>query len=1025
MKRYTYLYSLAVSLLMCTASYADNGSQEHHLAEHQICQDGILNPSSPEMWTMFHFGDNFTADPNQGTLGLSIPIFHYTDERFDIPVELCYNTAGGYRPNVQAGPFGLGWTLSCLGAITREVRGIADEEGYTTTDMYSFKNKFHHYDDTNLSTPKVFGWGSVYDTTYVVSSFPGGYSHDIRHGYFRDFAFTGKAGAEYMPIWTHSNSYNYTRPSFETLPDIFHFCFLGRSGSFVLQPGGQVVVYGTADSPHNYKVTANLSRTANGFESFSITTENNYVYTFGGSVGSVEYSSSSDGINSTSDLSLASSWRLRSIESPDGRTVVFTYGDSMTTRTVTPTHTYDLVDYYSTYIDPVEQEPPSDEFRNVLYIQDTPTTSEVQALLLTRIDITGRAEIVFSYGTACAEQGAEGTSAKKLEGVLVRSVQSNSTIRSAALSYHLSGTAVGDSYPSSGSGVTLLSSLYIPGEGRWSMHYDSETGSFPSMNTRAIDWMGYYNGNTQQDSYSPAFCPSLEAASNPMDRGWMLSLRQGNLSYARMGMLSSISYPTGGRSDFEYELNDYSSDLAYERPIPSGAAPGYGIRIFRILNRDADGLLKNTRIFTYANTDGSSSGTLLWRPTLYSHYEMRSYYFNKITRTTLSTTDSFPYSRGVFTEYTRVLETILAGPGNTGAAVTERTYDSYNAGTSRDYTENWEDNYYYLAENGWYYYLMGEDPATHISRQEFNTWLQSRHGGKLLSETEYSGDLYHPVRKTLFAYNTYSQSASQVLFADMQYGFLLDFCLSLQDPWMSQTITTDYSPSGTIILTSTRTNTLDSDYRLATVSQNSSDGGNIVTSYEWLSSCPAMLSRYTVTRNGHLSEGVRRLYETVTGHPKLFVPVTVQSADPGSSASSPTWRTEQTCHVWSSRGLPLEICDKSGIPTAVVWGWDGMYPAAKVTGKLFSDIVSVDSSFQGGVLEGNLSNAGETALRTLSTAVVNTYRWSPLVGLIQTGTESGKKTGYNYDSAGRLSSVENDSGNTLVSYLYDVYTDNQ
>ena len=72
-----------------------------------------------------------------------------------------------------------------------------------------------------------------------------------------------------------------------------------------------------------------------------------------------------------------------------------------------------------------------------------------------------------------------------------------------------------------------------------------------------------------------------------------------------------------------------------------------------------------------------------------------------------------------------------------------------------------------------------------------------------------------------------------------------------------------------------------------------------------------MLSRYTVTRNGHLSEGVRRLYETVTGHPKLFVPVTVQSADPGSSASSPTWRTEQTCHVWSSRGLPLEICDKN------------------------------------------------------------------------------------------------------------------
>ncbi len=1023
MKRSTYLLSLAVSLLVCTAGYAD-GTADPHLAAHQICQDGVLNPSSPEMWTMFHFGDNFRVDPNQGTLGLSIPIFHYVDERFDIPVELCYNTAGGYRPNMQAGAYGLGWTLSCLGAVTREVRGIADEEGYTTTDMYSFKNKFHHYDDSNLSSPSVFGWGSVYDTTYVASSFPGNYSHDIRHGYFRDFAFTGKAGAEYMPIWTHSNSYGYTRPSFETLPDIFHFCFLGRSGSFVLQPGGQVVVYGTADSPHNYKVTANLSRTANGFESFSITTEDNYVYTFGGTIGSVEHSSSSDGINSTSDLSLASSWRLRSIESPDGRAVFFTYGDSMTTRTVTPTHTYDLVDYYSTYTDPVEQEPPSDDFRNILYIQDTPTTSEVQALLLTRIEIAGRAEIVFSYGNACAEQGADGTSAKRLESILVRSVQSNSTIRSATLGYHLSGTAAGSSYPSSGTGVTFLSSIYIPGEGRWSMHYDSETDSFPDMSTRAIDWMGYYNGNTQQDSYVQAFCPSLQAASNTSDKSWMLSMRQGNLSCARMGMLSSISYPTGGRSDFEYELNDYSIDLAYERSIPSGATPGYGIRIFRILNRDADGLLKNTRKFTYTNTDGSSSGTLLWRPMLYSHYEMRSYYFNKITRTTLSTADSFPYSRGVFIEYTRVLETVMGGPGNTGAAVTERTYDSYNAGTSRDYTENWEDNYYFTAENGWYFYLLGEDPATRISRQEFNTWLQSRHGGKLLSETEYSGDLYHPVRETLFAYNTYSQSASQVLFADMQYGFLLDFCLSLQDPWLSQTITTDYSPSGQVTLTRTLTNTIDSDYRPASEQLTDSSGGTVTTSFKWLQVCPSLLYEMTVVRDGVLSEGVRRIYSGVSGHPDLYVPTEVQSADPGSSVSSPTWRKEQSCNVWSSRGLPLEICDKAGVPTAIVWAWDGMYLAAKATGKHFSDLVSADSSLQGGVLQGNIASGSETAIRALSPAVVNTFRWTPLVGLIQTGAESGRKTGYNYDSAGRLSSVENDSGTTLSSYIYDIYTDN-
>lgn len=1037
MKLSTAYITIVGSLLLCVTSLADNNTDPHsRLAAHQICQDGVLNPSSPEMWTMFHFGDNFRADPNQGTLGLSIPVYTYSDERFNIPVELCYNTAGGYRPGMQAGPMGLGWTLSCLGAVTREVRGIADEEGFVTTDMYAFKNKFHHYNDENLQSPMVFGWGSVYDSTYVVQASPGNYSHDIRHGYFRDFAFTGKAGAEYMPIWTHVDTYGYTRASFETLPDVFHFSFLGRSGSFILQPGKQVAVYGTADSPRNYIVVANFSNATNGLTSFTITTEDNYVYTFG----VVESASSSDGTNSTSDLSLVSTWRLSSIEAPDGRSVSFTYGSTMTTRTLTPTYSYDLADYYSTYHDLHEHEPDDDIFRNVLQIQDTPTTSEVVAKLLTKITIEGRAEIEFSYGPARCEQEADWTTAKKLEGIVVRSLQSNATIRSATLDYHLSGTAANASYPSSGNGITFLSSVYIPCQGRWSMHYDSETSSsFPSMSTRAVDWMGFYNGYSQQDIYGYAFCPTLETVCNTQDRSWMLTMRQGSLSAARSGMLTSIRYPTGGRSDFEYELNDYSLDFAtYERHIPSGSAPGYGIRIARILNRDADGILLSSRSFTYVNSDGSSSGALLWRPALYSHYEMATMHFNKITRTTLSTADAFPYSRGVFTEYTRVLETVESGRGNVGASITERIYDSFNAGSCRDTTSNWTNGFSfsgyigpYPAPNdpikfipGWYFHLSVEDPATYFVRTAINDWLQSRRGGRILMEKEYSDDLYHPVRSTEYSYDTYSQIAAPLNYADIQYGFLVDYCYTLQDPWLCQTTVTDYSPSGSVILTTTTVNTIDSNYRPATEQLTDSAGGSVVTAYEWLSACPSLLSKLTVSRNGVLAEGVRRQYSTVSGHPQLYVPTTIQSADPGGSPSSPTWRTEQTCSLWSSQGLPLEICDKAGIPTSIVWAWNGMYPAAKVVGKTFSALTTADSSLQGGVLQGNLSSSSESALRALSGAVVTSFLWDPMVGLTHSKGVSGKDSGFTYDSAGRLSSTQNDGGDTLVSYEYNIYTDN-
>ena len=221
------------------------------------------------------------------------------------------------------------------------------------------------------------------------------------------------------------------------------------------------------------------------------------------------------------------------------------------------------------------------------------------------------------------------------------------------------------------------------------MSYDSEAQTFPPLSSRAIDWMGYHNGNTSQNSSDDLFCPSLVTVKNHLNRNWMLTLRQGNLAAARMGMLISISYPTGGRSDFEYELNDYSRDTAYERTIPGVSAPGYGIRISRIINRDADGRAVGIRNFSYIGLDGRSSGRQLWRPALYVGYSAKTNILNSITHETLSTADAFPYSRGVFIEYDRVLETVSGGQSFAGASITERRYDSYSSLGCRDVTSAW------------------------------------------------------------------------------------------------------------------------------------------------------------------------------------------------------------------------------------------------------------------------------------------------------------------------------------------------
>ena len=85
-----------------------NGTQ----AMHELCPSGVLNPSSPNVAAMSRYGQDFSLDLNQGILGLSIPIYTYTDEDFTIPVALGYSTNGGFRPNISGGPEGLGWSLS-------------------------------------------------------------------------------------------------------------------------------------------------------------------------------------------------------------------------------------------------------------------------------------------------------------------------------------------------------------------------------------------------------------------------------------------------------------------------------------------------------------------------------------------------------------------------------------------------------------------------------------------------------------------------------------------------------------------------------------------------------------------------------------------------------------------------------------------------------------------------------------------------------------------------------------------------
>ena len=1005
------------------AQDTDNGTQ----ALHEFCPSGVLNPSSPDVAAMRRYGQDFSLDLYQGILGLSIPIYTYTDEDFTIPVALGYSTNGGFRPNISTGPEGLGWSLSVGGVITREIRGIADEEGWTSTDMYTFQDKFTgKLSIENLHASTVYGWASVYDTTCVRSHTVSTAWCDISHGYFVDYVYTGKAGADYLPIWNWNNSPDGVTvlpygPSYEQSPDIFHFSFMGRSGSFILCPGREILVYGTEDSPRNYQISAQMQ--ADGFHCFEVRTEDNYIYTFGPAGREESYSYNT--LGTTNDVTLCCTWKLTAIEAPDGRIVTFTYGEDETTYTCTPTYTHDYVDrVYDSTPGPEDY----DEIGMMLYEQSNPTVSLVYSHLLTRIGIPGRAEILFTYGPRLCEQGAS-SPGRKLQQVVVRSLQSGETVRSALLSYHLTGTASGTPYPASGQGFTLLKDVMIPGTGRYQMTYDSENQAFPSMETYGIDWMGFYNGTSPSlspSSASSSFCPSITCIAQSST--WHTTMRQGNLAASRMGMLTSIRYPTGGRSDFEYELNDYSEDVVYPREIETAAA-GYGIRIAGIINRDADGHLVDKKTFSYKYADGSSSGVQLWRPILYSKYKASTGGYKTIEHETLSTADSYPYSHGRHTEYLRVVETTEGGTGTVGAMNTIHTYISSLDARCKDGLYDWDYTDGFGATGGWEYHITQEPAANIQARLNAMQCIPSRMGGLPLAVVESSVNPSHRSESTSNTYTTYSILSSGMDGREMQYGHFVKYLYNFFTPWLQGIGVTEYAPeSDTEIYSRYKYRRQGPDYRLQREEETDSTGDTIVTAYTYLSACPSLLETVKVYRkdgswSSVLEEGVKRNYVQAEEHEDLYLPYRIDTADPGGNPWSPTWRTESSCSEWSDDGRPLEITDKAGVKTCILWGYGGQYPVLKAVGISFDDLTTAVPAAYGGVFTSALPSAIETAIRSLPDIQVTSWTYRPLVGILTETDPSGRTQSYEYDTAGRLIRIRNAANEPLREFSYYILTD--
>jgi hypothetical protein len=172
-------------------------------ANSQDTDYGTVIMPSTDPWNFTRYG-NVPMNPYTGMQALNIPLYEYNDQDIKIPISLSY-ASDGMRPNRRAGSMGEGWFLNVGGVITREVRGIPDETysiDYTGPDGY-MKSSQGGYLGVHQN-----GLGNV--------------SMFVTDGIKPETCYATKNGR------------------FEVTADIFHFNFMGHSGSFILQPDGEV-----------------------------------------------------------------------------------------------------------------------------------------------------------------------------------------------------------------------------------------------------------------------------------------------------------------------------------------------------------------------------------------------------------------------------------------------------------------------------------------------------------------------------------------------------------------------------------------------------------------------------------------------------------------------------------------------------------------------------------------------------------------------------------------------------------------
>jgi hypothetical protein len=511
------------------------------------------------------FAQNSIVDVNKptGALGVSIPLYTVKSGNVALPVTLNYGTSGIKSTDIE-GTAGIGWNVSAGGAITRDVRGVPD-------DVIG----------DNAATAKT-GWitssnGNTINSMTIANTTPN-YTNVNTDNQF---------------ILSHFNDLS------DTEPDMFNVNAPGLSFSFVFDKDHNIRTIPYQDVKVSY--TGNMTGGGNNITSFTVKNDRGVTYVFSPTDTTTRKTigtGSPSWFNTAyrqyaNGITYISRWQLTKMYDLYNNEINLVYGAHDQYVNTSPVNVY---------LNPVDVYIGATHVPTQLYSQSfTTKRSYLTAITYKDGNSTGTASTAFTL----SYQGNSSTHTSFVSAI-------TGFGHSFALNYNVIATSTtgGRSYSRYFLNNIVDDDCNTPVN--YSFDY-SNLSLMPDTTSNNLDYWGYTNGeiyNQVDDNPSVVINPSNTA----LDRYligtarltsypygiWNSSTYRGAGSYAFIGALNKITYPTGGYSTITYGVNNFYNTVS------AANVSGGGIRVMQISNYDNVNASPSTVSYDY--NDPSTEG---------------------------------------------------------------------------------------------------------------------------------------------------------------------------------------------------------------------------------------------------------------------------------------------------------------------------------------------------------------------------------------------------------------------------------